>query len=301
MERASLPKRAKRFTRYLLVRAVLFIVGLLPLGAAAWLGERFGALAFALAGGERRKALASLERAFPTSTPQERRALAKESFVHLGRAAFELACIDQLDRALDRLVEWPAEDRAVLEQALARGKGVLFISGHVGNWELLARRVALAGFPAQTIAKETTDPRLTRLIERFRASSGLKSIWRGQDGAAKQMLKALRHGEILGMLIDQDTRVQSVFVPFFGHPASTPRAAADLALRTGAAVVAGFCQRQPDGRYRLTFREVPFTATADPERDAVALTAQMTSEIEQAIRQRPAQWVWMHRRWKTQP
>jgi KDO2-lipid IV(A) lauroyltransferase len=178
---------------------------------------------------------------------------------------------------------------------------VLFVSGHVGNWELLARRVALAGYPCQTIAKETTDPRLTRLVERFRAAGKLKSIWRGQDGAAKAMLKALKGGEILGMLIDQDTKVQSVHVPFFGHPASTPRAAADLALRTGAAVVVGFCQRQADGRYRVAMKQVEPESTGDREADAVALTAKMTWEIEQAIRRAPAQWVWMHRRWKTQP
>lgn len=291
----------KRFTRYLLVRFGLAFAGALPVRLAAWLGEGFGALAFRLAGGERDKALASLEKAFPQSSPQERWALALQSFRHLGRAAFEVACIRQIDRDFDRWVQWPSEVRAVLDRALSRGKGVVFVSGHVGNWELLARRVALAGYPCQTIAKETTDPKLTALVEKFRAQGKLRSIWRGQDGAAKQMLRALRAGEILGLLIDQDTQVQSLFVPFFGHPASTPRAAADLALRTGAAVVMGFCQRGPDGRYRMVMKEVPAVRGADLEADAVALTARMTSEIEQAIRLEPAQWVWMHRRWKTQP
>lgn len=291
----------KRYTRYLLVRLALAMVALLPIGVAARLGEAFGWLAFRVAGGERRKALASLERAFPTAPPGERRALAEASFRHLGRAAFEVACVAQIDRELERFVDWPPADRRVLDAAVARKRGVVFVTGHVGNWELLARRMARAGYALHAIAKETTDPRLTALVERFRASGGVGSIWRGQTGAARQMLRTLRQGELLGLLIDQDTRVQSVFVPFFGHPASTPRAAADLALRTGAAVVMGFCQRGEDGRYRITMRELPLPDSGDREADTLALTAAMTSEIEQAIRARPAQWVWMHRRWKTQP
>lgn len=301
MQRPPLLKRLKRVLRYGLVRVALAMVGSLPVAFSAWLGRGFGALAYAVAGTERRRALDGLARAFPELSAGQRVALARACFRHLGQCAFELACIRKMDPALDRWVEWPDADRRVLEQALAKGRGVLFVSGHVGNWELLARRVALAGYPCQTIAKETTDPRLTRLIERFREAGKLKSIWRGQDGAAKAMLKALKGGEILGMLIDQDTKVQSVFVPFFGELASTPRAAADLALRTGAAVVVGFCQRQEDGRYRLSMKELTPPASGDREADAVALTAQMTSEIEQAIRRAPAQWVWMHRRWKTRP
>lgn len=301
MQRPPLLKRSKRVLRYALVRVALAMVASLPPRLAGRIGRAFGALAFFVAGTERRRALDSLARAFPDLPEAERVRLAKACFRHLGQCAFELACIRKLDAELERWVEWPEADRSVLEQALAKGKGVLFVSGHVGNWELLARRVAMAGYPCQTIAKETTDPRLTRLVERFREAGRLKSIWRGQDGAAKAMLKALKGGEILGMLIDQDTKVQSVFVPFFGHLASTPRAAADLALRTGAAVVVGFCQRQEGGRYRLSMKEVAVPPCGDREADAVALTARMTEEIEQAIRRAPAQWVWMHRRWKTRP
>jgi Kdo2-lipid IVA lauroyltransferase/acyltransferase len=253
-----------------------------------------------VAGGERRKALASLGRAFPERSEAERRALARACFRHLGMAALELGCTRALDERLERLVRWPEEDRRVLEQALARGRGVVFVSGHVGSWELLARRVARAGFPSQSIAKETSEPRLTALVERFRLAGGVRSIWRGQEGAARAMLRALRAGEILGILIDQDTRVQSVWVPFFGELAATPRAAADLALRTGAAVVVGFCQREGEG-YRLHMAEVPVAPGEDREEAVLALTAELSRHIEAAIRRAPEQWVWMHQRWKTRP
>ena len=132
-------------------------------------------------------------------------------------------------------MEWPAARPGGLEAALARGKGVVFVTGHVGNWELLARRVALAGFPSR-IAQGDLDPRLTRLVERSAPRAGCRSdlARAGRRGAA--MLRALRQGELLGLLIDQDTKVQYVFVPSSACRRATPRAAADLALRTGAAL-----------------------------------------------------------------
>lgn len=284
-----LRKRVKRFIRFVFVRAAMFFVSLLPVRLASALGAAFGRLAYALAGGERRKALASLARAgLPAET-------ARQSFEHLGRGAFELACIAQIDRRFDELVEWPSEDRAVLDAALKRGRGVVFVSGHLGNWELLARRVSHAGYPCHTIAKETTDPRTTALIERFRSSAKLQSIWRGREGAARAMLRVLKGNGILGLLIDQDTDVQSLWVDFFGYPAKTPRAAADLALRMESAVVLGFCTRSGAGpRYRISMREV-----ATEGLDARALTARLTQLIEEKIREVPAQWVWMHQRWKS--
>ncbi|MBX7116954.1 MAG: lysophospholipid acyltransferase family protein [Myxococcaceae bacterium] len=293
-------KRVKRTLRYGLIRLALAVVGLLPINWASRVGAAFGTLAFALAGRERRKALESLTTAFPDWAIAQREETARKCFRHLGAAAFELACIHQLDAQMPAHVAWPAEDRARLDAALARQRGVVFISGHIGNWELLARRVSLEGYPCQTIAKETSDSRMTALVERFRASAKLKSIWRGQPGAAKHMLRALKAGEILGLLIDQDTNVQSVFVPFFGKPAKTPRAAADLALRTQAAVVLGFCQRQGPAQYQVSMEEVPLPK-GDGEAAVEALTATLTARIEAKIREAPEQWVWMHQRWKSQP
>jgi len=296
-----LAKRIKRAVRYFIVRAAIGAAGALPIRLAGRLGEWLGAAAFHVARRERRWALEHLARAFPELPEAERRALARRCFRHLGRCAFELCCVRQMDRAFSSWIDFPAEDRAALERALQGKKGVVFVSGHVGNWELLGRTLGLTGYPTHTIAKESPDPRLTRLMARFREEGRIHVIWRGRDGAAKEMLRALRDGEILGIFIDQDTRVQSVFVPFFGHPASTPRAAADLALRSGAAVVIGFCRRQPDGRYRVSVEPVEPPIQDRSEAAAVALTARLTESIERTIRLSPEQWVWMHRRWKTQP
>lgn len=300
MSPPPLHKRVKRFVRYLFIRACLVPLQWLPLRVASWLGERVGLLVFTLVGSQRKKALASLAIAYPEKTEAERKALARESFRHLGRSVLEMVCIEQFDARRHELVEWVPEARAAMDAALARGKGVVFVTGHVGNWELLARYVALENYPAAVIGKELSDPRSTRLVERFRASGKLRVIWRGSQGAAKEMLRALKGNSILGILIDQDTKVQSVWVPFFGRAAKTPRAAADLALRTGAVPMLGFCTRVGPLRYRITMQEVPLPAL-EGEAAVTALTAELTRGIELQIRAHPEQWVWIHQRWKSPP
>lgn len=293
-------KRVKRFVRYVFIRILLVPMQLVPLRAASWLGERLGVLAFTFARGERKKALASLQTAMPDRTEAERVQLARECFRHIGRSVMEMVNIEQFDARRGELVEWEPSARAAMDAALARGKGVVFVTGHFGNWELLARYVALENYPAAVIGKEASDPRTTKLIERFRNSGKLRVIWRGSQGAAKEILRALKGNSILGFLIDQDTKVQSVFVPFFGKLAKTPRAAADLALRTGAAPLIGFCTRVGPLKYRITMRELPLP-TSEGEEAVLALTTAFTQGIEEQIRAHPDQWVWMHQRWKSRP
>ena len=294
-----LSKRLKRSMRYGLLRAVLALVQWLPLRWAQQLGRALGTAAFHFAGGERRKALASLQLAYPEMEPAQRLDLARRTFQHLGTVALEVAVAPRLGDRFAALVDCSGDALAAFRRGLERGRGVVVVGAHLGNWELQAWAVARAGIPLHAVGKENVDPRLTRLMDRFRARGGVWNIWRGQPGAAVALLKALRRGEALAMLIDQDTNVQSVFVPFFGHPAATPRAAADLVLRTGAAACVCLVHRRPDGTYRATSEEVPPPSTGDAERDAVELTARFTARIEAAIRAHPEQWVWMHQRWKT--
>lgn len=293
-------KRLRRRARFELLRLGVGALALLPLPALYALGALAARLAPLLARRTWARTLAGLAVAFPERSDAERRALARACFAHLGRCFAELAALRRLDPSLERLVDWPAESRATMEAALARKKGVLYVTGHLGHWELLARRVGLAGYPANVIAKESWHPKLTDAIDALRASGKVRTIWRGRPDAAKRMLKLLRAGEFLGVLIDQDTDVQSVWVPFFGRPAKTPRGVADLALRTGAAVLVGACQRGPDGRYVLTAEEIPVPAE-DTEENVRALCATLNEKLEALIRRAPEQWVWFHERWKSPP
>ena len=298
-----LHKRIKRSIRSWLVLGGLRLLSLLPLGAALRLGAAGGAVAGLLFRKTRRLALAHHALAFPETSEADRRAVARGMFVHLGRSALELAAIRRYDARLDRYVEF-AQPR-LLGEVMARGSGMVFVTGHVGSWELLARAIARAGVPNAVIAKRNVDDGLNRLAETFRAEGGVTTLWREDESTGRAIIKTLRGGRALGLLIDQDTSVQGVFVPFFGRPAWTPRAAADLALRFGAPVVVGTIHRKgprADDGHLLDLVEIAYDPRpADKEAEVVRITAACSAALEAAIRRHPAEWVWMHERWKTAP
>ena len=276
--------------------------GILPWNAGVALGGRLGAWAFALLPSARRRALTHLITAFPSGmSDAARRRIARLSFANLGRSLFELLMLSSHPRTpIERLCTVEGED--CLKTALAVGRGVIFLTGHLGNWELMAALVTRRGYPASVVATPLYDPRLDRLLVDARAAQGVHTISRGSPSSAKHLLSCLRRNAILGMLIDQDTDVEGVFVPFFGRPAHTPAGAATLALKTGAAVVFGFILRDGGHRHRLIIRgPVELIRTGDHVRDVSENTALFTREIERAIRAYPEQWVWMHNRWKRQP
>jgi len=287
----------KRFRRGLRVRALIAalpLLRLLPLGAGAALGW----LAWYLVPRQRRLAEAHLAVAFPEKSQAERARIGRASFVNLGLAALEAVRADRLD--IRKTVELSAEGEGVLRSSQAEGKGVVLVSGHIGAWELFARRVAALGFPCGTVAKEAHDPRMTALLQRSREAAGVRVFWRGDPMSARQILRFLRGGGMLGFLIDQDTRVAGHFVPFFGRPAFTPRAAGDLAARLEAPVVFACAHRVASGVHRMEVRRIDVPRTGDRDRDSLELTAAATKAIEEEIRKRPDEWVWMHPRWRTQ-
>ena len=301
-ERVPRLKRARRFCRYCLLRALYAAASLLPLSAAKAFGRgltRLGLFIPSL----RRKALAGLATAFPELDDAARLDIARGCFAHFGDFLGEICCIEKITRDLERYVELPPADRACYEGAIAEGKGVLLCTGHVGNFELMARRLGLLGHPCGVIAKVSSDPHMTAFIERMRRRGGYHIIWRGREkGAAFAGLReAIGRGEAIGLLIDQDTRGHGLFVDFFGKRALTPRGLADMALQTGCAVITGFIHRRPEGGHRVSVRRVEVERTGDDERDAQALLQKLTTLIEQAIREDPRAWPWFHERWKHRP
>jgi KDO2-lipid IV(A) lauroyltransferase len=294
--RPPLRKRVKRFLRFQGIRLLVFLVRLLPFSTALALGRGLGGLGYRLFGKDRRLALAHLAKALPERAA-DHEAIVRQMFRNLGEGAAELTHLDRID--IRSYVSIEPSTLATLNGILAAGKGAVVVTGHIGNWELFFRRFLVEGFDARAVGKEQADPRLTAWMEELRGPG--RTIWRGSPSAARQLLKTLRENGVLAMLIDQDTKVQGVFVPFFGDLAWTPRAAAELALRTGAGVAAFFAHRRPDGGHVVTGGPVAYEPTGDREADVVGLTAAMTKAIEDHIRRAPAEWVWMHRRWKTRP
>lgn len=297
--------RLRRGARSLALRALIRAFSLLPLRVALAIGTAAGRLAWWVARRTRAQMLASLAVAFPERPLAEREAIARRTLVHLAWLAAEMVTIASYDARLEEYVSFAPGAEERLRRALAQGRGVVYASGHVGNWELMARRIARAGIPSATIAKESGDPKLTALIERVRTAGGFEILWREDPRTARAMIRCFRENKALGILIDQDTRVQGVFVPFFGRPAFTPRAAGDLAVRFQAPVVVGFCRRRgprPGDGHEVCVVDIPYDPeAADAEAEAVRVTADCTAAIEAAIRENPVEWVWMHERWKRRP
>lgn len=281
-----------RLRRELRVRALLLFLPLMRVLPPA-LGSAIGTLAWFASPRQRRLAREHLAIAFPDKSQHERDRIGRRSFANLGRSALEAA------RGDASRVELAPEDEALLRSAQAEGRGVVVVTGHIDNWELFARRIAALGLPCGTVAKEAQDPRLTALLKTTRESSGVRVFWRSSPLSARDMLRFLREGGILGVLIDQDTKVAGHFVPFFGRPAFTPRGASDLAVRLGAPMIFGCAHRVAGSRHRIVLRRVDVARTGDRDADSLALTAAATRAIENEIRANPAEWVWMHARWRT--
>jgi KDO2-lipid IV(A) lauroyltransferase len=257
-------------------------------------GRLFGRLGWWFGRRDRRRALEHLALAFPERPAAERRALARAAFRHQGmNLAEDLHLLSRGCADVARYVETEGWERVAALRAA--GTGVLIVTGHCGNWELLAAAINCRGLGMRVVARALDEPELQDLLVAFRRRFGSESIERGRPGAARELLRALREGA-LGMLIDQDTRVEGVWVPFFGRPAYTPVGAAKVALRPGVAAVPAFIERRPDGTHLARF-----LPPLDLPPDETAATALMTQAIEAQIRRRPEQWVWMHRRWRRQP
>jgi KDO2-lipid IV(A) lauroyltransferase len=298
-------KRVRRAVRAAVIRGFIRVLMLLPLAVATTIGAALGRLGWVLSSRLRRDMRESLSVAFPEKSASERDAIARASLVHLGRVGGEVITLRQWAARMNEVVEATPEALATVARARARGKGLVLVLGHIGNWELTSR-LSPHVQPNAAIGKRTWHRSLDALVERFRAENGVGTFWRDDPATARGMLRLFKEGGTLGILIDQDIAdVQSVFVPFFGRLAATPRAAADFALRFGAAVLIVTCHRRGprvrDG-HRLEVEELPVRADApDREAEVVRLTAACVAVQERAIRSHPAEWVWMHQRWKTRP
>lgn len=270
----------------------------LPYPLVLALGSAFGALHWALGRSQRRRAIAQLQQRLEVSEP-EAAAIARRMFRNIGRTLLEVLYIPALTK--EKLERWVTmENFHYLTEALSRGKGVVILTAHFGNWEWMAARMAQAGLPMAAIAETQPDAGVDRLLNEYRIRVGLAPYARGN--ALVAAMKALKSGSILGFLADQDAKASGVFVPFFGRQASTPQGPALFALRCGAPVIPAFIVRQPKKGHRILFSPPIYgDLAADPAVELKRLTAEMTREMETRIRRQPDHWWWFQRRWITNP
>src|SRR6266404_6320717 len=280
MARRSLWRRLRRATRdprnAALARAIggfSRALGALPMPAALAVGRGLGTAAHALLATPRRLAVAHMGLAFPELDLATRRRLVRATFRHAGQAFAELSLFETILRRPDYI---RLEGVEALDTALARGRGAIAVTGHVGNWELLAAWAAAIGYPITVVVRRVNDLRFHSLIVRFRAAAGVEVLVRDDPRFVAAVGDALRRNRVVAMLIDQDTR--GARVP----------------------VVTAFIERRPEGGHLV--RVSPIPAELPRGREGVReLTARLTAAIEAQIRRSPAEWVWWHERWRKQP
>jgi KDO2-lipid IV(A) lauroyltransferase len=301
MKKRKASKRFKYFLLYWFVRFMLAFSNFLPrtwwLGICGWLGK----IGFALAGRFRDQTVAHLGLAYGgQQSARETYALARQTFIMLGKNAGDIFRSMRVKSLADLEKFLVTTGLEHFEKASAKGKGVIFLTCHLGAFDLQVTNMALRGLKPNIIGTTLKDPRLNDLLVNYRNAYGAIAIERGKE--TFRLIKALKLGGAVAILIDQDTKVKSVFVDFFGMKASTPVGAAVLALKTGAAIVPTFIHLGSDNKQHMEiFPELEVTNTGHEEVDVVTNTQRFTHLIEQQIRKYPDQWVWMHERWKTRP
>jgi KDO2-lipid IV(A) lauroyltransferase len=285
---------------FVLVAGIFAFMQALPLRWARGLGSRLGRLFFLLVPYERKKSLRMLATAFPGKSDEQRFSLAKDSMAHLGRSGAEFMRFGRMKPSdLDAWID-SVHGFEHFEQARRQGRGIVAVTAHLGHWELLASWVA-ARMPTAVVARQIYDPRLDEKLNQIREHMGFTVFPR--NTSIKPILRWLKDGNCLGVLADQDTSIDSLFVDLFGKKAKTPSGPAWLARASGADLMTAFSGRQANGKYRLEFEEaiaVPPKKTGQRE-ELMPCVQEYTRRTEAAIRKWPDQYAWIHDRWRTRP
>lgn len=281
---------------FLAVRGVIAFVHVAPRAVIDACGSALGGAFYLLDRRHRRVALENVAAAFPGRAVSEQRAIVRGAFAHFGRLLFAVLEFATLaPEAMLARVEFEGEDRVRL--AHAQNKGVLFVTGHFGFWELQAMVHALRLPPMAVLARTLDNRALNDLLERIRTRTGNTVVYR--QGTMRRVMRVLQAGQGVGVLIDQHLLSRdAIYVDFFDRPAATTSAVAALAIRTGAPVVPLFALPLGGGRYRMIY-EHPVEPPAGEDAAAVReFTQRCTDILEMYVRRHPQLWLWMHRRWR---
>ncbi|NIA30228.1 MAG: hypothetical protein GWP06_09990 [Actinobacteria bacterium] len=300
MSRKSLRKRIKNTVIYFLVLFFVKFIRFVPRRVGIAMMRTLGRIAFLAAKNERRKTIRHLTFAFgKEKSPKEIKALARRVFLHFSTAAVDAIRIPVfVKKGINRFVS--TENMHYAENARDAKKGPIILTAHFGNWELMGAWLAQNGFPLHVIGTSAYDPRLDKMIVKTRNGAGYKNIARGKN--TREIIRVLRQGIPLGILIDQDTRVEGVFVDFFGRKAHTATGLVVLAQKFDVPIVPIFIRLKKNLHYHIEcFPPIELEDTGNAEKDLVTNTQKCSDAIERMVRRYPEQWVWMHERWKKQP
>jgi KDO2-lipid IV(A) lauroyltransferase len=291
-------KRLLWLAEAFLCLAVVLPLGLLPRAVSIRIGETLGLCAFFIFRNRRRIALKNMEIVQKSGfkLPAAPEQIAKGHFINLGRSASELSMIYTGRIGIFKDIVFEGIDN--YNNAQAKGKGIIAITGHCGNWELLSIANSWKSFTGSAVARRQSNPYINKWIENVRTKFGNKIIYK--SGAIKEVLSTLRNGGSIGILMDQSVvENEAVITEFFGEKVYTMKIPAFLAIKTGAAVLPLFINYLGKGRHRIKFeKEVPIRISGNIEDDILVNTKIFSEYIEQYIKENPTEWLWIHRRWK---
>ena len=262
-------------------------IGRLPLAFRARLGRLLGYLFYLVPTRDRR--IAKLQMDLFVKDQGGSRNL-PGVYAAMGETALE--CLN-LSPILNDYRNYVDADWPYVQRLKASKRGILILSAHLGNWDLSAAVTVKEGFEASAIGKAAKSSGLQQVLASIRDSYKINMIWRTGKGGIKQIIERLQRGELVGAVIDQDTRVSSMMVPFFGYPAATPSSIVEIGKRANALIVGAFLVRTALTRYHMHVCEF------DPALPTAEILAQFNQTLESMIRQYPTQWVWFHKRWRS--
>jgi len=298
------PRKTKPLEWWLTRNVLRLVLGLarrLPTRARPAVARALGNACFRLMRRYRRVALKNLSHVYGRErSPAELESLTREVFAHLALNLMEFFLVipGLRGKRVTEVVRMEGQEH--FETAFRAGKGVVMVTGHYGNWEMMGPYFAQAGYQVNAISRDADDPIMNEMIESVRRGRGDRLIDRSH--ALRPALECLRRNEMLCILADQNTVEGGMFVDFFGKPASTAPGAAFIALKTGAAIIPAYCERQSDGRHLIRVcPPIEIVPTGDRNADARRIMSLINESLEAQIRREPSQWMWIHDRWKLQP
>lgn len=292
----------KRFLDWIVfsgLKTLIIVAAIFPYKLGVVTGGLLGRLAYHLLERHREKTLKNLRFAFGGEREEgEIAGIAAACFENLGRGVFELLCLRW--RGLNSVQKTIAvEGEGLLKEALDFGKGLILITAHIGNWELLGILLAQKGYQLSVIAAPSHNKRLREITNTYRSHFNVETITRGERSSARKIIRSLRENRILGVLLDQDIDSEGVYVDFFGRRAYTPSGITSLALRFSIPVLMIFIVREGKYRHRIIINKPEgLRKSGDMKSDILHNTAIFTNIIESYVRAYPGQWVWMHNRWR---
>ena len=295
--------RFYRYPVYLLTRLAAGLLLILPRSWALGLADKVGHLGYRFVSRQRTKILENLKLAYgDTKSPKEMEAIGRAAMGHMLQTAVDFLRFSRLSRDQVTSFVEVGEAYSFCKDILQEGRGLIIMTAHLGNWELLAGIFCLRGFPGAVVGRRIYYEPYNRWIVGLRSAVNVRTIY--QDQAVRQIHATLKAGEIVGILPDQDRdSVRSIFVDFFGRPAYTSVAPVKFAMASGAPILPAFMVRMPEGRYKLLLGNLirPKIEAGDRAASIRKYTEAWMKDFEEVIRRYPEQWGWMHDRWKTKP